>query len=136
MEQSQLAPIPLVPLFSVSLFLLLLSPHRIRNIFPTKKTVNIPKKMQCNCRGREKKKSQVKKRLIAPVRSEFLQKTKTDILSFPPFPPPVVSKDVQRNGTIVKSESHLHVSDSCSGAREKRRDCTCKLCQVARPFPI
>lgn len=42
MEKSQLAPIPLVPLFSVSLFLLLLSPHKIRNIFPPK-AVNIPK---------------------------------------------------------------------------------------------
>lgn len=48
----------------------------------------------------------------------FSQKIETDVLSFSPFPPPVVSKDVQRNGTIVKSKSHLHVSDSCSSEQE------------------
>lgn len=42
MEKPKLAPIPIVPLFSVSLFLLLLSPHKIRDIVQPE-TVNIPK---------------------------------------------------------------------------------------------
>lgn len=108
MEKTKLALIPLV-FFSFSfchaLTKLETSSHQKMVIF---QKIKLP--------GKEE--SQLKKRLVAPVQSEFLQKTKTDILSFPLFPPPVVSKDVQRNGTIVKSESHLHVSDSCSGARE------------------
>lgn len=64
-----------------------------------------------------KEESLLKKRLTASVQSDFLQKIKTNILSFPLFPPPVVSKVVQRNGTIVKSESHLHVLDSCSSVQ-------------------
>lgn len=51
----------------------------------------------------------LRKRLKTPVQTGFLQKIKADILSFPPFTPPVVSKDIQRNETIVKSAAHLHV---------------------------
>lgn len=69
----------------------------------------------------KKRESQLQNTLKAPVQSKCLQKNKTGIRIFPCFPPPVVSKDVQRNGTIVKSESHLHELDSCSSARETVR---------------
>lgn len=39
-------------------------------------------------------------------------------MRFSLFAPAGISKHVQRNGTIVTSKSHLHVSESRSGAQE------------------
>lgn len=72
------------------------------------------------------------------MQSGSLQRTQTDILSFLPCPPPVLSKDVQGNGTIVKSASHLHVSNSCGGgggARERRQRLHLEVVPSSAPVP-